>query len=332
MDQPIQAGDLAAADLPAGPWQEPVRGGHPPVQLNALSGADQLRAMFTGASPQPPLSHLTGMRLEDVGDGTATFSMPMSPWLAGEDGAVALGPLTIPADAAMACAIISRLAPHTGLTTTELSLRQLRRAPLGETLRAEGRVIDFGPQVALAQATLYDEAGNLIALAGSLCVTLALVAETAVAEIPHDSRSAPDRPTTPDPWQRPDAPAQGVGALTGLCRVQVGDGCAQFVLPATAWLCAPPPGRAQGGAVALLAEAATTAAIREGDGETHPFTATEMKVNYLRPLASDGRLASGSGRLIHRGRRIGVAEARVHDASGRLIAMATGSAVAGHEA
>jgi uncharacterized protein (TIGR00369 family) len=328
MDEPVQASDLAAADLPAGPWQEPVRGGHPPARLNALSGADQLRAMLTGASPQPPLTHLTGMRLEDVGDGTATFSMPMSPWLAGEDGAIALGPLTIPTDAAMACAIISRLPHYTGLTTTELSLRQLRRAPLGETLRAEGRVIDFGPQVALAQATLHDETGNLIALAGSLCVTLPLVAETAVAEAPPDSEPAPDGPPAPDPWQRPDAPAHGLGALTGLCRTQVGDGHAHFVLPATAWLCAPPPGRAQGGAVATLAEAAATAAIRAGDGETYRFTATELKINYLRPLLSDSRVACGTGRLIHRGRRIAVAESRVHDASGRLIAVATGSAVA----
>jgi uncharacterized protein (TIGR00369 family) len=53
----------------------------------------------------------------------------------------------------------------------------------------------------------------------------------------------------------------------------------------------------------------------------------DLKVNYLRPLAADGRLARAHGRVVHSGRRIAVAAAEVSDADGRPIAVATGSAM-----
>ena len=52
--------------------------------------------------------------------------MPVSPWLCADDGRVPLGVLTIPADAAMACAIIGDLPAGTAITTSELALRQVR--------------------------------------------------------------------------------------------------------------------------------------------------------------------------------------------------------------
>jgi uncharacterized protein (TIGR00369 family) len=53
----------------------------------------------------------------------------------------------------------------------------------------------------------------------------------------------------------------------------------------------------------------------------------DLKVNYLRPLAADGRLAHARGRVVHSGRRIAVAGAEVFDADGKAIAVATGSAM-----
>jgi len=71
----------------------------------------------------------------------------------------------------------------------------------------------------------------------------------------------------------------------------------------------------------------------EGDECTdHPFHPVELKVNLLRPLASDGRLASAHGQLVHSGRRVAVGRGDVRDASGRTIAVATGSALLGEAA
>lgn len=302
------------------PWREPVRGGHPSARIAALAGRAQLDAMLAGNSPSPPLNHLTGMTLTEVGDGTSTFALPLSPWLAGPDGHIPLGVLTIPADAAMACAIIGRLPAATGLTTSEMSVRQVRPVTPGGRLLARGEVLEMGPPAALAEVSVTDEAGVLIARGSSLCVTLALTdAPEPAAPEDHDEPG-------PDPYMR--EPAGDLAALTGMRCLTRDAGHAVFVLPATRWLCAPPPGRAQGGTVAMLAEAAITAAIRDASPPGTDPMPMEIAINYLRPLASDGRDARASATLVHAGRRIGMARAEVTDADGRLIAVAGGSTIA----
>jgi uncharacterized protein (TIGR00369 family) len=316
------------------PWCEAVRGGHPDARLANRPGIEQLEAMVDGTTPLPPVSRLTGMRLVEFGPGSATFTMPLTEWLADAGGAIPLGPLTIPADAAMACAIITALPEGIGLTTFELNLRQVRPVRPGGNLFARARMLEAGPPAALAEVTLTDGDGVLIARGGSLCVTLPALTTPAQ---PGDAAHAPDpaAPDQPDPWERPLPADAGcsdpppLSRLTGLRPLAAAPGEATFALPATRWLCAPPPGRVQGGAVAMLAEAAVTAAIQAAEPGAGRFEAVELKLNYLRPLASDDREAHAHGRLIHSGRRIAVASAEVVDADGRAIAVATGSAVAG---
>jgi uncharacterized protein (TIGR00369 family) len=309
------------------PWQEPVRGGHPDARHLALTGAEQLRAMLAGDAPVPPMSRLTGMRIADVAPGTATFELPLSPWLRGPDGHPSSGLLTMPVDAAMACAIMTGLPPHVGLTTTELTLRQVRPAPLEGRLLARGHVIHPEGPLALADVSLRDEAGTLIAHGSSTCLIMD-------GGSPQDTTSA-ETGGSPDPWERP-APAWAPGddtpapleRLTGLHAVTAGDGEATYGLPATGWLCAPPPGRVQGGAVAMLAEAALTAAARTATAPGTIFWPVELKLNYLRPLAADGHEAHAHARVVNAGRRFVVAGAEVRDADDRLIAVASGSVMA----
>jgi acyl-coenzyme A thioesterase PaaI-like protein len=109
-------------------WREPVRGGYPDPSLFALSGIDRLRAQLAGKSPLPPLGHLVGMRLTEVGAGKATFTMPASPWLASPHGGITVGTLAILADGPLGCAVITALPPYTVFTTSELSLRVVRPA------------------------------------------------------------------------------------------------------------------------------------------------------------------------------------------------------------
>jgi uncharacterized protein (TIGR00369 family) len=317
------------------PWREPVRGGHPTAALSARPGRDLLDALLAEAVPQPPLSRLTGMRLVEYGPGTATFRLPLSGWLRAADGAIPLGPLTIPADAAMACAVIAGMPEATAVTTSELALRQVRPAPPGGVLLARATVLEPGPPIGLADVSLTDETGVLIAHGSSLLVVLPFTAAPAgddAQERDADQRHAGGRDVGLDPWERP-APAATAGRpsplqrLTGLRAVAVAHGEATLALPTTPWLCAPPPGRVQGGAVATLAEAAMTAAIRGASPGAGHFTPIELKLNYLRPLPSDGREARAHARVIHAGRRIAVAGADVVDADGRPIAVASGSAL-----
>jgi uncharacterized protein (TIGR00369 family) len=328
------------------------------------------------------MSRLTGMQLVDVGTGAATFEMPLTEWLCSPQGAISIGPLTMPADAAMACAIQSTLPAQTPFTTSELSLRLLGRARPGGTVIAQGGLIQARRTIALADVSLTDEHGRLIAHGSSLCFvqragapTPAVTGDTGQSpaavdvsesrlgesESPGDvsesrlgeSESPGDESESPDPWQRPAAgeilpqdvwermsgldvlhaqlagelPPPPIHYLTGLTLMSASEGEAAFELPASEWLCAPPRGRAQGGTVALAAEAALSAAIQTRLPAGVTLAPVDLKVNYLRPLAADGRVAIARGRLVHAGRRIAVAGAEVLDADGRAVAVATGSAM-----
>ena len=69
-------------------WEEPVRGGYPDPSALALSGLDRMRAMVKGQIPNPPISHLIGMRPVEAGVGTCTFLTPASECLQGRYGAL----------------------------------------------------------------------------------------------------------------------------------------------------------------------------------------------------------------------------------------------------
>lgn len=307
----------------AAPWREPVRGGHPDRRLLELPGIEQLRRMAAGETPIPPLSRLTGMRFEEVTDGEVTFTMPLTRWLVGADGSIAPGALAIPADAAMACAILTKLPGHSPLTTCELALRMLRPISPGGLVRARGRIVSLGSPVALAEALIADENGDLIAHATSLCIT----PPPGSAPVAGDGAPDASEGQGPDPWQREPQPGREapLHQLTGLSIVSAGGGGAEVTLPASPWFQAPPPGRVQGGVVALLADAALSAAI--GTIAPSAYAPLELKLNYLRPLASDGRAASANARVMYAGRRISVATAELLDADRRPIAVVTGSSL-----
>jgi uncharacterized protein (TIGR00369 family) len=342
--------DAVSTESPVPPWSEPVRGGHPDRALFGLSGIDQLRALLAGYMPSPPIRYLTGTRLVEAGIGTAVFEMPLSDWLRAPQAGISIGPLAIVADGALGCAVQSGLPAATPFTTSELSLRMLAPAPPGGTVVASGHLVHARRRIALSEVSLTDAHGRLLAHGSSLCFVSPQLSP--LPEPPTRLEAVePTRYETPDPWSRPcqgevvsedvwdrlsglevmrtllaggDPP---IGRLTGLRLTEAGDGRVTFVMPASEWLTAPPQGRVQGGAIALLAETALGSAVQTTLPAGTALAPIDLKVNYLRPLASDGRDATAWGTVVHAGRRLAVANAEVHDADGRRIALATGSAM-----
>lgn len=350
-----ESGSVVPSPQPEGmPWREPARGGYPEPSLIGLPGIEQLRAMLDGRTPPPPLARLTGQRLTDVAAGTTTFEMPLTRWLCSPQGPISIGPLTIPADGAMATAVQTELPPASPYSTSELSLRLLSTVKPGGQITARGRVIQRRRTVALSETHLTDGEGRLVGHGTALCFVQPPVPEIPRGQ-PLPAEAAPSEPvaTTPDPFQRPaggtvlsqqifdrhsgldvlraqiagELPAAPIYHLLGLAPVRAADGEATFVLPATEWLCAPPRGRAQGGFIALLAEAAMMGAIQTTLPPGTAFAPIDLKVNFLRPLRTDGREARATGRVLHSGRRIAVAGSEVRDADGKAVAIASGSAM-----
>ena len=124
-----------------------------------------------------------------------------------------------------------------------------------------------------------------------------------------------------------ELPLPPIHHLTGLTVTAASLDEASFTMPATEWLCAPARARVQGGAVALLAEAALSSAIQTRLAPGIALAPIDLKVNYLRPLLADARSALAHGRVVHAGRRLAVANAEVLDADDKPVAVATGSAM-----
>jgi uncharacterized protein (TIGR00369 family) len=116
-----------------------------------------------------------------------------------------------------------------------------------------------------------------------------------------------------------------VAELVGLEIRSVGDGEAVFSM-AVEERHENPMGFVQGGVICVLADAAMGFAFASTLNDGESFTTVEMKTNFLRPFKS-GRLLA-TGRIINRGRTLGLTEAEVRDEEGRLIAHATSTCMA----
>jgi uncharacterized protein (TIGR00369 family) len=82
-----------------------------------------------------------------------------------------------------------------------------------------------------------------------------------------------------------------------------------------------PMGTVHGGILCDLADAAMGFAFFTTLADGESFTTLELKINFLRPFWT-GRLVA-MGRVVSRGRTVGLAECDVRDAEGRLVARAS---------
>src|SRR5260370_26240126 len=75
-------------------------------------------------------------------------------------------------DSAMTCAVQSTLAPGLGCTTVDINIHYTRSAT-AETglLRAEGKVVHAGRQIATAEGRVTDPEGRVIAHATTSCLS-----------------------------------------------------------------------------------------------------------------------------------------------------------------
>ena len=98
-----------------------------------------------------------------------------------------------------------------------------------------------------------------------------------------------------------------------------GDGCAveMETVPAHA----NPMGTLAGGVLTALADLAMGGAYANGLAEGESFTTLELKINFLKPVWT-GRLRA-EGRVVKRGRTVGLVECDVKNGEGALVARAS---------
>jgi uncharacterized protein (TIGR00369 family) len=155
-------------DLGSDPWRRtPPEGAVVGQEVwDSVSGAEILDRQLRGDLPTPPISHLTGMRPTEAGEGAATFVMPCTEWLTSPMRTVQGGVTAMLADTAMQVAIQTITPAGTAIAGLDLKVNYLRPVmPDGRDLTARASVIHSGRRLAIAQATVENAAGKAVALA-----------------------------------------------------------------------------------------------------------------------------------------------------------------------
>lgn len=84
-----------------------------------------------------------------------------------------------------------------------------------------------------------------------------------------------------------------------------------------------PAGTVHGGLSATLLDSCMGLAIHSTLEQGSGSTTLEIKISFVRPVTPQTGPIRAEGRVINRGRRIGIAEGRITDGEGRLLAHGT---------
>ncbi|MDG5976302.1 phenylacetic acid degradation-like protein [Hydrogenophaga taeniospiralis CCUG 15921] len=153
--------------LDAGPGPGVAR----PDQVAGMSGIDMLRAMLRGDIPYAAIAKTLDFLVIDIGDGSATFQGTPGPQHFNPMGTVHGGWFATLLDSALGCAVHTKMPAGRGYTTAELSVNIVRAlTPKVPRVRAIGRVIHSGRQLATADAQLIGPDGTLYAHATTTCL------------------------------------------------------------------------------------------------------------------------------------------------------------------
>jgi len=147
-----------------------------PAMVAGRSGIEVMRAMLRGELPYPPIAKTLSFQLLEVDEGRAMFQGIPGPDHLNPMGSIHGGWYATLLDSALGCAVHTMMPPGRGYTTAELGVNLVRainpaKAP---RVRAEGKVLHCGRQLATAEAKLYGPDGTLYAHATTTCLVFEL--------------------------------------------------------------------------------------------------------------------------------------------------------------
>jgi len=142
-----------------------------PEQVAGRSGLEMLEMMLAGELPPPPIASVLDFAILGVERGAAVFQGRPSFKHYNPLGVVHGGWVATLLDSVMGCAVHSTLPAGKGYTTLELKVNFVRAVTDAVPLvRAEGKVIHAGRQVAVAEGRLVAPDGKLHAHATTTCL------------------------------------------------------------------------------------------------------------------------------------------------------------------
>ena len=142
-----------------------------PEQLAGKTGLEIMQGLLRGELPYAPIAKTLDFTLLEVSEGRAVFQGTPGPAHLNPMGTIHGGWYATLLDSALGCAVNTMMPVGRGYTTAELSVNLVRaigaKAP---RVRAEGKVVHCGRQLATAEGRLYGPDGTLYAHATTTCL------------------------------------------------------------------------------------------------------------------------------------------------------------------
>jgi uncharacterized protein (TIGR00369 family) len=151
-----------------------------PAQVAGKSGLELLQSMLRGEIPFAAIGKTLDFSLLEASTGRALFQGTPGPAHLNPMGGIHGGWYATILDSALGCAVHTMMPAGRGYTTAELSVNIVKAIPLKVSrVRAEGKVIHCGRQLATAEARLFGPDGTLYAHATTTCLVFELPKSTA---------------------------------------------------------------------------------------------------------------------------------------------------------
>lgn len=140
-------------------------------EIAGRSGLEIMQALLAGELPYPPIAKTLDFMVIEVGEGRAVFQGTPGPAHLNPMGTIHGGWYATLLDSALGCAVQTKLPAGRAYTTAELSVNLVKAIPRDlQRVRAEGKVVHCGRQLATAEARLYGPDGTLYAHGTTTCL------------------------------------------------------------------------------------------------------------------------------------------------------------------
>ena len=160
---------IARLDAGAGP------GVARPEQIAGMSGLQMMEAMLRGDLPYAEIARTLSFQIIEVSPGRALFQGTPQPEHRNPMGGIHGGWYATLLGSALGCAGDTTMPPGRGYTTAALGVNLVKAiGPKAPRVRAEGKVVHVGKQLATAEARLYGPDGTLYAHATTTCLVFEL--------------------------------------------------------------------------------------------------------------------------------------------------------------
>lgn len=324
---------------------EPVRGGFPEPGFYALPGIDQARAYLRRQVPRPPLSHLLGIQVTQVGSGTATCTMPASPWL---QTATTVVDATALIEVAMSLAVLTTVGRATSVRTAGLTFTHFRPTTIeSEMLIARARAVSSGATFTFSEVLVDDALGREVLRASGVSLTEPRDVPTGTAAIADQPVPEPRYPS-PDPHRRPLPPGVGtfspdefrrhegltiarrivsgelprppVMELLGMHGLDIDERRSRMALSTSDWLCWRSRDLIAPAAVAMLVYRAIVTCAYSEVRDLFRLGTLAVNISFLADVPNDGTELVAEGRVTDREGDYTFMNATVSDARGRRVA------------